>query len=387
MTTGGVRRVRVAECLEEVTKGVGPSWRQYRLVGATREGLAPAKEGVGKNPQRYKPVEPGTIFYNPMRILLGSVAFLDEGEEPGITSPDYVVFKTRPGLVHPRWFYHWLRSNEGASFIRTLARGAVRERMLFRRLAEAEVEIPSIECQAKFARLVRVVERARAASEAQLETVERLPATFLLSTFREARIKQWATRRLADECTLLPSKSIASRGDTLVRAITTACLAEDGFRQDGLKRARMLAADVADSVVRSGEVLVARSNTAELVGRASLYEGEPPGVVASDLTIRIGPGVAMHPPFLAAFLSFLYLSGYWQEKAGGASGSMKKITRAQLADQPIPVPRHEEQRDVSRALSGTLSAARRIRSSVEAQLEAISALKDSLLRRASSGEL
>jgi len=70
--------------------------------------LAPAKEPVGKDPTRYKLVEPGTIFYNPMRILLGSVAMIDEGDAPGITSPDYVVFTTRPGTLHPRWFYYWL---------------------------------------------------------------------------------------------------------------------------------------------------------------------------------------------------------------------------------------------------------------------------------------
>src|SRR5438034_308012 len=93
-------------------------------------------------PVRYKLVDPGTIFYNPMRILLGSIAMVDEGDDAGITSPDYVVFKPKRGALHSRWFYHWLRGYEGAAFIRTLARGAVRERMLFRRLAEAEVEVP-----------------------------------------------------------------------------------------------------------------------------------------------------------------------------------------------------------------------------------------------------
>src|SRR5262245_51836059 len=99
-----MKRLRLSECLQEITAGVGPSWPRYRLLGATRDGIAPAKEGVGRNPERYKLVEPGTIFYNPMRILLGSIAYLDEGEEPGITSPDYVVFRTRQGLVHLRWF-------------------------------------------------------------------------------------------------------------------------------------------------------------------------------------------------------------------------------------------------------------------------------------------
>lgn len=55
-------RRRLGDCLEEVARGVGSSWARYRVVGATRAGIAPAKEPVGKNPERYKLVEPGTIF-------------------------------------------------------------------------------------------------------------------------------------------------------------------------------------------------------------------------------------------------------------------------------------------------------------------------------------
>jgi len=47
-----VKRIRLAECLEEVTYGVGPEWASYRVLGATRAGLAPAKEELGGSPQR-----------------------------------------------------------------------------------------------------------------------------------------------------------------------------------------------------------------------------------------------------------------------------------------------------------------------------------------------
>ena len=72
-----------------------------------------------------------------------------------------------------------LRSEDGAAFIRTLARGAVRERMLFRRLASAEIEVPAIESQLKFAHAVACVERARAAAEAQLKTTKAFTAVLL----------------------------------------------------------------------------------------------------------------------------------------------------------------------------------------------------------------
>jgi type I restriction enzyme S subunit len=102
--------VFLGDVLTEIKSGIGADWAKYPVLGATRGGLAPAKEPPGKNPERYKPVFPGTIFYNPMRILIGSVAFVDEGDEPGITSPDYVVFQGKDGKVDSRRFpYELLR--------------------------------------------------------------------------------------------------------------------------------------------------------------------------------------------------------------------------------------------------------------------------------------
>ncbi len=45
----------------------GPGRTDYLVLGATRTGLAPARERPGKHAERYKPVTAGTVFYNPMR--------------------------------------------------------------------------------------------------------------------------------------------------------------------------------------------------------------------------------------------------------------------------------------------------------------------------------
>lgn len=91
-------------------------------------------------------------------------------------------------------------------------------------------------------------------------------------------------------------------------------------------------------MVSFGEVLIARSNTPDLVGRVALFNGEPWGVVASDLTIRIRSIDGFCPEFLIRYSSFLYLIGYWKEGAGGASASMKKITRGHIQAEEVPVP-------------------------------------------------
>jgi type I restriction enzyme S subunit len=169
--------------LDEVKQGVGDSWNEFSVLGATRFGLAPAKERPGKNPERYKPVDAGTVFYNPMRILIGSIAFVDEDDEPGITSPDYVVLKGKQGVVDSRWFYHWLRSPLGERCIQSLARGAVRERMLFNRLAEGQIELPDYDTQVKASKALAQIKPMRAAIKQQIAELELLPQKLLAQAF------------------------------------------------------------------------------------------------------------------------------------------------------------------------------------------------------------
>lgn len=173
------------ELLCEVREGVGDAWRQLRLVGATRGGIAPAKERVGKNPHRYKPVVPGSVFYNPMRILLGSIAMLDDGDEPAITSPDYVVLRAIPGHLNSRWFYYWFRSEYGAALIRSLTRGAVRERLLFRRLAKGQVSFPSLTVQERTAQALQTARIMHGQALRQVAFIDSLPAVILSDAFRE----------------------------------------------------------------------------------------------------------------------------------------------------------------------------------------------------------
>lgn len=174
----------LAEVLDEVKEGIGEVWNEYPVLGATKDGLALAKEPPGKKPERYKPAFPGTVFYNPMRILIGSIAFVDEDNTPGITSPDYVVLHGKEGKVDIRWFYHWLRSPLGEQCIQSLARGAVRERMLFNRLKEGAIELPDFSVQKSASTALARLKPVRRALERRLAEINLLPPKLLTLAFQ-----------------------------------------------------------------------------------------------------------------------------------------------------------------------------------------------------------
>jgi type I restriction enzyme S subunit len=118
-----------------------------------------------------------------MRILIGSIAFVDEDDTPGITSPDYVVLQGNSGVVDSRWFYYWLRSPLGIQCINSLARGAVRERMLFNRLSECVIELPAFSIQQRASAALRELKPLRYSVEKQLAEIEHLPQRLLAQAF------------------------------------------------------------------------------------------------------------------------------------------------------------------------------------------------------------
>lgn len=182
---GHTKPALLGDVLTEIKKGIGKTWNQYPVLGATKDGLAPAKEPVGKKPERYKPAFHGTVFYNPMRILIGSIAFVDDDDEIGVTSPDYVVLTGREGTVDSRWFYYWLRSPYGEQCVSSLARGAVRERMLFNRLAEGTINLPYYEDQRRASEALKELKGLKLSIEKQLKEIDIMPSRLLSQAFRQ----------------------------------------------------------------------------------------------------------------------------------------------------------------------------------------------------------
>ncbi|MGB7591795.1 MAG: restriction endonuclease subunit S [Terriglobia bacterium] len=275
--------------------------------------------------------------------------------------------------------------------LQSLGSGATFAEISKSELEGFEIALPPPSEQKRIAAILNeqmeAVKRARAGAEAQLEAAKALPAAYLRAVFSSPKLQQWPMKTLGEISKLLPSKSIATNGDAEVLAITTACLSEGGFLASGVKVARMWAVDVAECTVARGEVLVARSNTPELVGRVAMFPGEPRGAVASDLTIRIWPANDVSSEFLTAYLSFLYQTGHWRERAGGASGSMKKITRDQIQAEQVPVPPIAGQERIAAMLNEQMASAERVRNAIEEELDAINKLPAALLRRAFNGEL
>ena len=164
--------------------------------------------------------------------------------------------------VDPYLLWLILNSTEAKAFIRSIAGSTTYPNIKWASYKDFAFSLPSLPEQQRLAAILTeqltAVERARAAAEAQLEAAKALPAAYLRGVFDSPEVQQWPRKSLGESCLLLPSKSIATNGDTDVRAITTACLTEMGFNPSGVKQARMWARDAPECLVSAGEILIAR---------------------------------------------------------------------------------------------------------------------------------
>jgi type I restriction enzyme S subunit len=330
----------------------------------------------------------GQIVYGYLRPYLNKVWV---AEFDGCSSVDQFAFDVRPELADVEFVAAFMRSETFLRRSSIVTTTGQLPRIGIDEIAAVPIEVPPLPIQRRIAgeltESLPVAQAARRAADDRLAAAEALPAAYLRAVFERPEAGGWITIQLSDVCELLPSRSIATNGDTEVMAITTACLSESGFLAKGVKPARMRATDVPDCLVKAGEVLVARSNTPELVGRAAMYRGEPAGVVASDLTIRVWPCAEISGQYIAAFLSYLYQSGHWRERAGGASGTMKKITREQLLSQKLRLPVDASVADsIATGLLRRLELADSLIARCREERSQIQALPSALLRVAFNGD-
>lgn len=310
---------------------------------------------------------------------------------PEAVFASYLIRMRLKSIVDPDFLFSFFQSDGYWSQVNAHARGGAQPNVNATLLGSISLGLPPLKEQKRIAGILKeqlaAVERARSAATTQLQAAQALPAAYLREVFGTFDHESHEWKRIGDVCELLPSKSIATAGDVEVQAITTACLTESGFDPSGIKTARMWSQDIGESEVSANEVLVARSNTPELVGRAAMFPGHPKGIVASDLTIRIRVREPVRPRFLANYLSYLYLSGFWKERAGGASGTMKKITRSQILALSIPVPNPSLQDKVVGDVRQANDSLGTLRTALEGNVRAIGTLPAALLRAAFQGQL
>ena len=138
--------------------------------------------------------------------------------------------------------------------------------------------------------------------------------------------------------------------------------------------------------LQPGDVLFNRTNSPELVGKTAIYRGERPALFAGYL-VRVNhiSQIALGP-YVAHFLNSPLAREHGKSvKTDGVNQS--NINATKLQDYPFPVCSLAEQAEVVRLLDTSLEAAETLDREIDANLTRAKALRQSILKKAFSGQL
>ena len=144
--------------------------------------------------------------------------------------------------------------------------------------------------------------------------------------------------------------------------------------------------EIAQYLLRDGDVLFNRTNSPELVGKTASYKGERPAVFAGYL-IRVNHiHTVVNGQYLNLFLNSHVARQYGNSvKTDGVNQS--NINGAKLSNYPFPYCSIEEQCEIASILEKTFSVLDETEAEIVQELQKAAALRQSILKKAFAGQL
>ena len=181
--------------------------------------------------------------------------------------------------------------------------------------------------------------------------------------------------------------AVASQTDGGILTFSISAVTDGDFSAKNIKMTSADPLKVQDLWVESDDIFIQRSNTPELVGTARRYRGENGRAIFPDLLIRIRITSSALPAFVELALQSVRCHGYFRHKSQGISGSMPKIDQDVVRLAAIPLPPLPEQEAIIEAVEDRLTVINHVEAEIDNQLLKADSLRQSILRRAFSGQL
>lgn len=290
-----------------------------------------------------------------------------------------------PSSILDSQFLFWFLK-KSVPELQELGSGATFREVSKTQVEEFEIALPPVNEQKRIGAILNeqmaTVERARAATEAQLEAARTLPAAYLRAVFNSPGAQQWPEMPLVEVC-----KITARQVDPKIREFAELPHISAENIEGGTCRLLFLRTAAEDGMT-SGKYLfepgdVLYSKLRPYLRKVVVVDFR--GVCSADMyPIRVNKEL-ITPQYLA----WLLLSDAFTEYADAESrrARMPKLNRDQLFAWKAPIPPLREQQSIAMRLAAAMTVADRTRRILVERLEEIKKLPGAILRRAFNGEL
>ena len=135
--------------------------------------------------------------------------------------------------------------------------------------------------------------------------------------------------------------------------------------------------------VQSGDFLISRANTAELVARAVVVPDDvPPCLMMSDKIIRFKFSKSILADYINLVNNCAFSRAYYAKVAGGTSSSMKNVSRVQIQNLVIALPPMIESRAIIKKINKLMALCDQLQSRLQTSQQTQLALAEALVEQA-----
>lgn len=322
-------------------------------------------EAQGAISGKYR-IAPGDVLLAKIRPALRKVAYSDIR---GLCSAD--MYPLRAGSeLDPRFLFAVLLSPGFATFAESRSGRSGIPKINRTELAEYRMALPPLPEQRRIADVLESVDESARSGERLLSKMDRLEMAFTEALtshpihtvaysgpiarhgqMAPAQLRtRWPIRLLGDLLTQIEAGRSPDVPDQPASYDEWGVLKVSAIRPQGLVEAEnkvVTQSHLIDPLteVRSGDLLMSRANTTDLVGLACYVSSVRPKLMLSDKTLRliVDPGKA-EAEFVARVLATYSVRRQIASSGTGSSGSMKNISQDDIRSFLIPCPPLDEQR-------------------------------------------
>ena len=332
----------------------------------------------------------------PKSVILSSrapIGYLVINTEPMATNQGCKGLIPR-SQIHYKYLYYYLLSI--VDLLNSLGTGATFKELSGGKLKEVTIPLSALSEQLRIVALLdeafEGIATAKANADKNHKKARQLFESYLNSVFSQ-RGEGWVEDKLVSLTTKIGSgatprgggESYKTEGTALIRSLNIYDL---GFKYSKLAFLDDAQADVLSNVIlQSGDVLL--NITGASVARCCTVPGDV-------LPARVNQHVSIIRPIAnrldSEFLHYLLISKYYKNQllqTGAEGGATRQaITKAQIQDFTVRYPADiREQKSIVDSLDSILQQTQRLESINQKKIEALDALKKSILKKAFSGKL
>jgi type I restriction enzyme S subunit len=309
----------------------------------------------------------------------------------GFGSTEFHVLRPS-AVILSEWIYFFVRQ---PAFLREAGQyfvGAVgQQRVPKIFLANYRIPLPPLPEQkritAKVQELMKDVDRAHAACEAQLEAAKALPQAYLRQVFESEEAKTWERRKLGEVFDVQQGVAMSPyrrEGVSPRPFLRTLNVLWGRVDLSTLDKMDFTDEEVSKLSLKLDDLLVCEGGE---VGRTAIWRGELDTCLYQNHIHRLRKiNDTVVPEFYVYWMqvAFQVFRSYSGEES---TTTIPNLSGNRLKSFLVPLPPPEKQKRIAGELQGKMQDAEKLTASIEKQLEAIKALPQAILQKAFRGEL